>query len=152
MNAPAPRGEPAQRQPAAQPPAQPPEQLRYATWLSWGSRAGLAVLLSTFAAYVMGLLPSRVPPAELSRLWGLSVTDFYAATSLPTGWRALSDLAHGDVAAILGVIVLAGVSVPALLALVPLAVRRGDRPLLWLCVAEAVVIVLAASGWLVSGH
>ena len=46
------------------PHAQPPEQLRYAAWLEWGTRAGLAVLVVSFAAYVFGLLPSLVPPPE----------------------------------------------------------------------------------------
>jgi hypothetical protein len=52
----------------------------------------------------------------------------------------------------LGVAFLAGIAVPCLLALLPLALARGDRTLAALCIAEAAVIVLAASGWLAVGH
>jgi hypothetical protein len=47
---------------------QPPEQLRYARLLEWGTRVGMAVLLLSFAAYVLGLAESHVPVAKLPEL------------------------------------------------------------------------------------
>lgn len=132
--------------------AQPAEQLRYAAWLEWGTRAGLAVLVVSFAAYVFGLLPSLVPPQDLAQVWGLPVTQYLQRTGAPTGWGWVSNLGRGDAAALLGIVILAGCSVPALLALVPSSWRKGDKAFAAMCVAEVIIVVLAATGWLTSGH
>ncbi len=131
---------------------QPPEQLSYARWLTWGTRVGLLVLSVSFAAYVLGWLPARVPPERLPLLWGLPVDAYLQQSGAPTGWSWVAQLARGDVAAITGIVILAGCSVPALLALVPALLRRGDKALAWLCLAEVAVVVLAATGWLTGGH
>jgi hypothetical protein len=52
------------------------------------------------------------------------------------GWLGLAHRA--DMSGLLGIAVLAGCSVPCLLALVPSYLRRGDRAMAWLCLAEAV--------------
>lgn len=131
---------------------QPPEQMRYARALEWGGRLGMALLVASFVVYALGWLPPQVALAELPALWSMPVDEYLARTGAPSGWRWLGLLGHGDVAGLLGIALLASISVPCLLGLVPLAWRRGDRALLGLCVAEAVVIVLAASGWIGGGH
>lgn len=131
---------------------QPPEQLRYARWLEWGTRVGLALLIAVFAAYVAGLVEPHVPHARLSEVWNLPVSQFLAATGLPAGWGWLQHVHRGDIANLLGIGLLAGASVLALLALVPLYLRGGDRVYAGLCVAEVVVLLLAASGLLTAGH
>lgn len=131
---------------------QPPEQLRYARWLDWGTRIGLLVLVLSFAAYVLGLAPARLPPERLPELWSLPVERFLQASGMPTGWGWLPLAAHADIAGLLGIAVLAGCSLPALLALVPLYAARRDRAFVLLCLAEVAVLVLAASGWLAGGH
>ena len=136
----------------AVPAQQPAEQLRYARWLEWGTRLGMAVLVLSFAAYVSGWLPSTVSPQQLPSLWGQPVESYLQQTSAPTGWAWVWQLHRGDVAALLGIVILAGLSVPALLALVPMAWRAQDRSLLWLCLAEVAVVALAATGWLTAGH
>ena len=65
-------------------------------------------------------------------------------------WAALA--AHGDIANLLGIALLAGCSLPPLLALVPLYASRGDRVYAGLCLAQVAVLVLAASGVLRVGH
>jgi hypothetical protein len=134
---------------------QPPEQLRYARLLNWGTRVGLVVLIASFAAYMLGLLESHVPVERLPELWEHPVGHFLEQTGMPTGWGWLALIHKGDVAGLLGIAILAGCSLPALLALVPLFLKRGqrgDRHFAWLCVAEVAVVVLAASGWLGGGH
>ena len=131
---------------------QPEEQTRYAVLLEAGARVGLAVAVVSFAAYLFGLMPTQVPVERLPQLWSLPVEQFLEHTASPTGWAWLAQLRHGDMAALAGIAVLAGCSVPCLLALVPLYQRRKDRAFVVLCVAEAAVIVLAASGWLAGGH
>ena len=132
--------------------AQPPEQLRYARWLEWGTRVGLVLLISLFAAYVAGLVEPHVPHARLSEVWNLPVSQFLAATGLPAGWGWLQHVHRGDIANLVGIGLLAGASVLALLALVPLYLRSGDRLYAGLCLAEVLVLLLAASGLLTAGH
>jgi len=136
----------------AGPPPQPLEQLRYATLLEWSTRFGLAVVLLAFGAYLLGLLPAQVPAHRLAEVWSLPVDQYLQATGGAKGWGWVAELRRGDMAALAGIGLLAGASVLALLALVPLYVKRGDRVFAALCLAEVAVIVLAASGWLAGGH
>ncbi len=131
---------------------QPPEQQLYARWLGWGTRIGLAVLVVSFALYVSGLLPSAVPPERLPQLWGLPVAQYLQQSGAATGWGWVPQIGRGDVTALLGIVMLASCSVPALLALLPGALQRSDRLFAALCLAEVLVIVLAATGWLAGGH
>lgn len=132
--------------------AQPAEQLRYARWLDWGTRTGLLVLVLSFAAYVAGLGQPQVPVDRLPELWSLPVAKFLQASGMPNGWGWLGLVGHSDIAGLAGIAILAGCSLPCLLALVPLYLRRGDKAFAWLCVAEVAVLLLAASGLLTTGH
>jgi len=134
------------------PVAQAPEQMRYATWLDWGTRVGLVVLLASFAAYVLGLAESHVPVSRLPELWVHPVGRFLELTNSPTGWGWLALVHRGDIAGLLGIAILAGSSVACLLALVPLYLARGDKAFAAVCLAEVAVVLLAASGWLSGGH
>lgn len=125
---------------------QSPAQLRYALLLEWGTRAGLAVLLVSFVAMLAGWLPAHVPPQDLPRLWSRPVADFLAATGSPTGWGWLALLHRGDMLGLAGIGILAGCSMVALLALVPLYARSRDRRFMALCLAEVAVLLAAASG------
>lgn len=134
------------------PVAQPAEHLRYARWLDWGTHLGLVVMGVTFAAYVFGWLPPRVPVHELPSLWHHPVAEFQRLTHAPRGWSWLGLMQHGDLAGLLGIAVLAGCSLPALLALVPLYARSGDKAHVVVCLAAGAVMLLAASGVLTAGH
>ena len=59
---------------------------------------------------------------------------------------------HGDHSNMIGIAVLAGCSVPPLLALIPLFMRQRDIVYAIICALEVVVLLLAASGLLTSGH
>ena len=131
---------------------QPPEQERYAQWLAWSTRAGLAVLLLSFAAYVLGLAEPHVAVLRLPELWVHPVGRFLELSGSPTGWSWLALVHRGDIAGLLGIAILAGSSVLCLLALVPLYLTRGDKAFAAVCVAEVLVLLLAASGGLAGGH
>jgi hypothetical protein len=131
---------------------QPPEQLRYARLLEWGTRVGMAVLLLSFAAYVLGLAESHIPVAKLPELWIHPVGRFLELTQSPTGWGWLALLHRGDIAGLLGIAILSGASVLCLLALVPIYLARGDRIFAAVCLAEVAVVALAASNWLAGAH
>lgn len=131
---------------------QAPEQLRYARLIDASTRIGMLVLVATFAVYVLGIFDPYVPVHRLPELWSQPVGRFLELTQSPTGWGWLALLHRGDVAGLLGIVILAGCSLPCLLALLPLYLRRGDRAFAAICLAEVAVIVLAASGWLAVGH
>lgn len=133
-------------------PAQTAEQLRYGLWLERAARGALVLLVLLFAAYVGGVAEPHVPLAELPQLWHLPVTEYLARTGLPHGWGWLEHVARGDIANLVGIGALAGASLPALLVLLPLYARRGDRVLLAICVTQIAVLLLAASGVIAVGH
>jgi hypothetical protein len=122
-----------------------PEQLRYARALSLGMKAGLAVLVATFAAYLAGSLPVQVQFEDLPRLWSLPVGQYMQEIGLEPGWSWLAS-GKGDLLALAGIALLAGVSIPCLLLLVPEYARRGDRAHLAITLAIVAVLVLAAAG------
>lgn len=133
--------------------AMQPEAHRYATLLEWGTRAGLALLVLSFAAYVSGWYVPHVPLERLPGLWNLSVTEFHAAAGTPQSWDWDLILRHGDHANMIGIGVLAACSLPPLLALIPLFLKqRNGAVYAAICVLEVLVIGLAASGLLTSGH
>ena len=138
--------------PDVAPASQPAEQLRYARLVDWGTRAGLLVLVLSFAAYLLGLAESHVPVQRLPELWQHPVGRYLELTNSPTGWGWLALIHRGDIAGLLGIAILAGCSVLGLVALVPLYLRRGDKAFAVLCVAEVAVVLLAASGVLAGGH
>lgn len=131
---------------------QPMEQLRYARWLDWGTRVGLAVLVVVFLAYGAGLTTPHVPHERLPKVWSLPVSEFLQATGSPTGWQWLAHLHRGDIANLLGIALLTGCSLLSLLVVIPVYARRGDRLYVALCAAQIVVLLLAASGLLTTGH
>ncbi len=132
--------------------AQGREQLAYARVLDWGVGIGLVVLVVTFVIGAFGLLPSQVPPARLPELWSHSAARFLAETGVPSGWGWIALLNRGDMLGHTGIAILAGTSTLGLLRLVPMALADRDRLFAALCVAEVVVLVVAASGWLAAGR
>lgn len=128
------------------------EAARYARLLEWGTRAGLALLLLSFTAYALGLLAPHVPLERMPELWNQPVARYLALTQSPQDWGWLALAHRGDYANLLGIALLAGCSLPPLLALVPLFLRQQDRAYALICALEVLVLLLAASGLLSSGH
>ena len=123
-----------------------PEQLRYASVLSVGVRAGFVMLVLSFAAYVTGFIRPYIPADQLPAYWGLPVREFVKATNAPTGWGWVSLVGYGDMLNLVGVTVLAGISAVSSLAILPIFARRGERALLLISVLQIVVLVASASG------
>jgi hypothetical protein len=128
------------------------EALRYAFLLDWGARIGLIALILSFTAYMLGILTPHVPLDQLPSVWNLPVATYLARTATPTGWGWLA-LAHtGDLSNLIGISLLAGCSLPPLLGLLPLYLKRRDYVYAVLCALIVLVLVLAASGILTGGH
>lgn len=128
------------------------EQQRYATWLSWGSRSGLAILVATFSAYVLGWIPARIPLEQMPNVWNLSTHAYLQQTGAPTGWHWLTLIGQGDFAGLLGIAWLSGCSLLCLLAVMPIYTKRKDWVFVVLCIIALLVQLLAASGILTAGH
>jgi hypothetical protein len=122
-----------------------PEELRYARVLQIAARLGLVMLIASFAVYVSGALSPLVPLADLPKYWGLSASEFVAATHQPTGWAWLEQISKADIANLAPIAFLAGVSALCSLAVLPQFVRRGDTMHAAILVLQVVVLVLAAS-------
>ncbi len=133
-------------------PQQQSEALLYANWLNWGTRAGLLVLVLTFAAYVFGLITPLVPLEQLPELWNQPVSVYLEKTGTPKGWGWLLIANKSDMLNLVGIGILAGCSLPPLLGLIPLYLRRRDHAYAAICAAIVLVLVLAASGTLTAGH
>ena len=129
-----------------------PEAHRYALLLDWGSRVGLVLLVISFTGYLFGLLPAHVPPEQLPALWTHPVATYLQLTHSPRNWEWITMVKHGDHSNMVGIAVLAGCSLPPLLALIPLFLRQRDIVYAIICALEVVVLLLAASGLLTSGH
>ncbi len=129
------------------------EQLAYATLLDWGMKIGLLLLFIFFIIYSVGILPSYLPVKELPNYWGLSVHDYLEHADIPRGWKWLSMINYGDFLNFTGIGFLAAVTIVCYLRIVPILFRKKDAVYAFLAIIEAVVLVLAASGFLkVGGH
>ena len=143
---------PAPAPPAAPVPQQSPEQLLYARLLDWGARLGFVLLVAGFAAYVLGWADALVPLEQLPQLWNQSADVFRQRTGMPAGWDWLALVHKADVANLVGIALLAGCSLPPLLAAMAHYLTQRARVHALLCAGVVAVVLLAASGLLGVGH
>jgi hypothetical protein len=128
------------------------EALLFARTLQVGTWLSLAVLVLAFAGYVTGAVTPRVAIEELPSVWGLRAPDFAARAGLPRGWGWLGLLRYADLQPLLGVAMLAGLSIVAYLLLLVVFLRKGDAPYALISVLQLAVLLLAASGLVSIGH
>jgi hypothetical protein len=128
------------------------EASSYAVLLGWGTHIGLAALVLSFAAYVFGFIAPLVPLDQLPALWNQPVAQYLQSTGTPKGWHWFSLIGKGDMLNLVGICVLAGCSIPALLGLIPLYLKQRDYIYAGMCALIALVLLLAASGFLTGGH
>jgi hypothetical protein len=126
-------------------------QETYARWLDAGTRSAFAVSLAAFLLYLSGALPPYVPLGSLPELWKLPLAEYLARTGAPTGWQWLAFVARGDYLNYVGIGMFALVIAAADLAILPLLLKRGERLLAGLALAQILVLFAAASGRLAGG-
>lgn len=122
-----------------------PEQLRYAKVLGIGVRTGFVLLVVSFALYMSGILHPLVPITEIPKYWGLPADEFVKATHTPTGWAWLSQIWKGDMLNLVGVAVLAGISIISTLSILPIFARNRERLQIIISVLLVLVLVISAS-------
>jgi ABC-type Na+ efflux pump permease subunit len=121
------------------------EQLIYAKVLSIGVKIGFVLLVVTFGLYMGGVLKPLVPVHQLPQYWHLPVDQYVKATGTPTGWDWVKMIAKGDMLNLVGIVVLAGLSIVSTLAVLPIFARRGEKALLIISVLLIIVLVVSAS-------
>jgi len=122
------------------------EEHAYARWLDLGTRVGFAILIGSFLAYALGLVPPHVPVEELAKVWTLPVDQYRAAVGAPAGWGWLRLAAHGDYLNYFAIAFLALVTALCYLRILPRLAARNDRIYAWIAALEIVVLVAAAAG------
>lgn len=124
----------------------------YALLLDWGVRISALVLVLGFAAYVFGIREPLVPLDQLPSLWSQPLATYLIKTGTPTGWGWLVLAGKGDMTSLVGIALLAGSSLPPLLGLMLLYVKRRDHIFVIICGGIVLVLALAASGLLTGSH
>lgn len=120
----------------------------YARWMQAGVRIGLVALVASFVLYILGVLPSSLPPAQLPEVWGLPVSQYLARTGAPSGWAWIHRLGQGDVLNMLGVAILSSVTIACYLRVLLPLLRARERILAAIVAAQILVMLVAATGWL----
>ncbi|MUM76026.1 DUF1634 domain-containing protein [Pseudodesulfovibrio sp. F-1] len=128
-----------------------PEQIIYANILGMGAYLGILVMVVTYILYVTGIIGAHIELEMVVRNWHLNVQQFIQVTNAPRGWGWVALLGKGDYLNFLGMALLALLTIVCYLVLLPGFVRRKDWTYFGICVAEVVVLSLAASGIFGSG-
>lgn len=129
-----------------------PEQMAYATVLDYGMKAGLAILVTSFVLYLMGIVQPLVPVSDLPNYWSMPVSQYLKATGVGTGWSWVSLVKHGDFLNFIGIAFLSAVTVVCYLRILPFQMKNKDVLLGSIVLIEVLVLALGASGVLSAGH
>jgi len=122
------------------------DQRLYARVLAIGANIGVAALFLGFAAYVGGFVDPYVPIERLPALWTLPADQFLVASGLPERWGWAAVAAHGDMASLVAVALIASLALACVAAVaVHYFVQR--RPLLgWIALLQVLILVYSATG------
>jgi hypothetical protein len=126
--------------------------LRYAKWLARGTAVGFVVMALGFVVYVAGVIEPHVALEDLPSLWSQPASSYLAATGIPGGWGWARLLHKSDMLNLIGVALLSGCSIAALIAVIPLYARQRERLIVAVCALEVLIIALAASNVFATAH
>jgi uncharacterized membrane protein len=127
------------------------EQLIYANLLGKGTLIAFVLIIVIFAIYVSGVLPNVVAYDKIQSYWALRASDYIHQTNSPTGWDWVRLLNKGDMLNLIGVVILAGMTIICYLRLLPTFLKKKDMTYTIITIIEIVVLLFAASGILKAG-
>lgn len=127
------------------------EQIIYANILNIGMYLGLAIIIVTFLIYMLDILPSFISPQDIPQYWTMKSGDFIHSFHAPTGWDWLAMINKGDYLNLIGIALLAGLTILCYLSILPILMKKKDIPYVIIAIIEVLVLALAASGILKSG-
>jgi hypothetical protein len=119
---------------------------RYARWLEWITRLGLAGATAAFVAYVAGWLPRDIPLEALPSLWTLPLDRYVAATGAAVGWAWLEAPRGAEHVNLLAVGFLAAAPLICYAVIAITFARAGQAVSALIAVLQVVVLACAASG------
>ncbi len=122
------------------------EQIIYANLLIIGVWAGIIILVTTYAIYLTGILPSHIEISVIPEMWGKGVGEFLEITHSPHGWGWVPLLAKGDFLNYIGFALLALMTIVCYLVLVRGYVRQKNWIFATIALLEIIVLSVAASG------
>ena len=128
------------------------EQQLYARIVYHMNHLGLFVLVVGFVLYLTGMLAPHVPLEDLPKYWSLPLDQYLEKTGTPTGWQWISELGYGDAAPLLGVALLASITIVCYFVLFFKFLKRGIRPLVAITVIELFLMILSASNLIQIAH
>ena len=128
------------------------EQQLYARIVYHMNHLGLFVLVVGFVLYLPGMLAPHVPLEDLPKYWSLPLDQYLEKTGTPTGWQWISELGYGDAAPLLGVALLASITIVCYFVLFFKFLKRGIRPLVAITVIELFLMLLSASNLIQIAH
>jgi hypothetical protein len=127
------------------------EQIIYANILVMGVWSGIAIMVTTYAIYMAGLLPTHVEIALIPKLWGKGVDEYLAITNSPHGWGWTALLMKGDFLNYVGFVGLALMTIVCYMMLLKGYFEKKDWIYGTIAFLEIVVLTVAASGILGTG-
>jgi len=123
------------------------EQRRaYADLLEVLVKAGIILLVATFAPYALGILRPTVPLAEVPALWSLPLPAYLERVGARPGLWWATMLWHADYLPLAGIAFLASLSLACYARILPIFARTRNVPYLLIALAQIVLLVLSASG------
>lgn len=119
---------------------------RYAIVIERGTRIASVVMAVGFLVYLAGIGgDSLIPPQELPRYWSMSAHDLNLAVGGTSGWSLFRSPGHSERFAMLGVMMLAGLSALASASVMPLFWRRRDRMHSIALIFHVVIVLVSAA-------
>ena len=100
----------------------------------------------------LGILPVYVPMDKIPQYWTHSSHHYLQATNIQPGWAWLGKLNYGDFLVYLPIVFLAGITIVCYIGVLFKFIKSKENVLVVIAIAEIVVLLAAASGFLNVGH
>ncbi|MEM0350928.1 MAG: hypothetical protein QXU61_04070 [Archaeoglobaceae archaeon] len=130
----------------------PKEQIIYSEILYYGSVISIIILTALFLIYTTGFMPSYLDFQRITELWGEKHHKFVEETGIPTGWGWLKLINYADFMNLLFIAALAFLTIICYIAILPVFITKKDWIFAMITIAEIIVLLLAASGLITTGH
>ncbi|MEM2402843.1 MAG: hypothetical protein QW329_03565 [Archaeoglobaceae archaeon] len=130
----------------------PREQVVYGNILYYGSIISIITIGILFAAYVSGIMPHYVEFEKILELWGKSHHVFVEETKVPRGWGWIELIGYSDYLNLLLLAILAFLTIICYIAILPVFITKRDWIYTTIALIEIIVLLLAASGFITTGH
>lgn len=127
-------------------------QLAYAQLLDVCTKVTFVVILVLFAVYMAGIIKPSIPLNEMPSYWKLPLGEYLQKTGSDTGWSWVNMLNKSDYLCFGTIALLSSISILCYIRIIPLLAKKKDTAYVIIVVTEILVLLLAASGILTSGH